>query len=214
MAAWRARIGATFRPRTWSDVVDHFVTQVDDCARSVRPRRATAAEPLRAGDIYRFDDEGDGSLKSWHDRAHKFVFLEGWRGLESWGIWSGAPKARLSIRTELPPGARADVRLLLRGAPPRPVAQVELADATGSTTIRASVPTDKPAWVDMVAMVDDAQTLVVDLERIDADYPQSEPFRPFYLELRALAFSSKGGAVSRAAGEQGARSISGELSSP
>lgn len=190
LAAWRAKIASTFRPRTWVQVVDNFLVQIDDCVRSVRRRPADEPEPLTAGTMYRFSRDADGSLQNWRRRAHKFIFSDSWHGIENQGVWSSQPAAQLSILTELAPGARAIVRLLILGAPPKREARINLKDLQTGAVDSVVVPTDKAIWVEMIAVINEAQRLQLSLERVDAD---AKLDRSSFLGLCALVFEAERG---------------------
>ncbi|WP_090697148.1 MULTISPECIES: glycosyltransferase family 1 protein [unclassified Beijerinckia] len=191
LAEWRSKVASTFQPRTWIDVVDNFLVQVEYCARSVKPQQATEVVPLIAGRTYHFSTDTNDSLANWRDRAHKFIFLDGWHGIESWGIWSSKPIAQLSILTELASESRVRVRFLIRGAPPKREARIGLRDLLGGAMKCITVPTDKAVWVETTAVVDETHKLLLNLERIDGDYAQAELERDLYLGLCAMVYDAE-----------------------
>ena len=191
LADWRAKIASTFRPRSWGDVVDNFLIQVDHCTQSAKPQPVKEPEALAAGTTYHFDRTVDGSANNWRNRSHKFILQDGWHGIENWGVWSSKPAAQLSITTTLAVGSQVIVRFLILSAPPKRAAQINLKDLQTGVAVRALVPADKSVWVEMTAVVNETQKLVLCLERIDASYAQSDPDRSLYLGLCALVFEAK-----------------------
>lgn len=191
LADWRAKIVSTFQPRTWGDVVDNFLVQVDHCAQSAKPQPMNEPEALAAGMIYHFDRTVEGSAANWRNRPHKFIFQDGWHGIENWGVWSSKPTAQISIATRLAAGSRVIVRFLILGAPPKREGQIGLKDLQTGVVNCAIVPADKSVWVEMTAIVNEVQKLVLSLERIDANYVQSDPGRSLYLGLCAIAFEAE-----------------------
>lgn len=189
LLSWRAEIEATFQPRTWTQVVDHFLAQIELCARSVPSRALSTGQPLRAGQTYHFVRAHD-DLENWNDRAHKFIFEDGWHSIESWGLWSSKPLASLSILTELSPGQQVCVRFLVRGAPPKKIAQIVLRDSQSESVISTAVSCDQAEWVEIKAVVDDSCRLKLTLQRVDTDFVQVEPERSLFLGLCAVILNA------------------------
>ena len=111
LAAWTRRIEADFRPRRWSAFSADFFAQAVDV-------RASPALPclMPPGRVVRL---GLSAFERAAASAQTFVALAvargaGWHGVEDWGAWTAAERARLDVSTPLAPGTPVILYLKLR----------------------------------------------------------------------------------------------------
>jgi glycosyltransferase involved in cell wall biosynthesis len=115
---WTDEVVRNFKIRTWAEVAENFISQID---RSLKESEAIVPTPtveLQSSRFYKINRNVLNATQDWNGRRIRFICVDGWHPFEEWGVWSSRRIAKLEFGTNIPPNTPIRVLLELRLPPP------------------------------------------------------------------------------------------------
>ena len=184
LADWRKDIATNFRARTWrqfsKDYIAGLLAFAEPDGRCYNNRfRAGELYGMGAWEVARRDANGEDLTYLVSARSY------GWHDNEDWGCWAASRKAGITLATDLDPGGRATIYLLLRA--PGQHHAINFQIMQGDETVDMGTVGASETWRNLDCQVGEDGVVKLDFVTKSAK-PEVGDVRDLYVGLIGIAF--------------------------